>query len=134
MGITPLKWLLERSSVWSVPSFPNVSGRGPNMALFCRRLLKNIQVSNSNSKFSYSNIKFKKTNYKKNATNLIVKILPIRECLLSYTDTRLVRFPMLVDNVLGRIWLGTPLCHTIYIKIKLVFKHIPRRHHQTKTL
>ena len=104
------------------------------MSLFYRSVLKNFQVSNSNSRFSYLNIKFRKFNYKKIAMKLIVKILPIHECFLSYIDTRLVRFLMLGNNVLDRFWMGTPLCHTIYIQIKLVFKHIPSRHHQRKTL
>ena len=104
------------------------------MALFCRSVLKNFQVSNSNSKFSYLNIKFRKVNYKKNAKKLIVKILPIHECFLSYAGISLERFSMLSDNVPDRFWLGIPLCHTIHIQIKLVFNHIPRIHHQTKTL
>jgi len=104
--MSPVKTLLDRSSVWSFESLPSSGGIGPVILLFCNSL-----------KGQWKPI-----------LSLIFK-RERRECC-TYTIWRFVKFPTLEERVPDRFWLGVPLHYEHYppkTQFKLLKKKVENR-------
>lgn len=100
-GISPLKWLLERSRVWRFKSLPISLGTGPLMLLFCRSL----QTTSFLNKREQSKLIHSSHIH----TYIHTYIHTHHQSWSTYTILRFVRFPILGESVPDKFWLGVPL-------------------------
>lgn len=93
-GISPEKWLLDKSMVWSLERLPISAGKGPVMLLFWRNLHE--------QSFNRGIHKDEKTKF------FFIEIARLL-ALSTHKISRFVKFPMLGSSVPVRFWLGVAL-------------------------